>query len=327
MPVVGSQRPNSFDSMHVQRGQIGPGAAALVLVLHPHGLARAGRQGSGARARAPECWSSRRRRRRIRPHATPAPARCRAYRSRMRPALAWNCGSRGKIQQRCCQGRIASSCSQRQTVLSLIRATNRGARLAAPRRPRSTATAAARRLAGNSQASALISTTSSGGKSPGATRAGPFFQARQSLLVEALSPHADHLAPGIQSGGDLIVAHPLGRHENHLGPLDLEVRQRILCRPRLNSPASSADRWMTYGLLLGMREPSARFGQDAIRDRTYQPYTLVYLRNRVLRAAIPASVWHNPSCSSRPSRSFSRSATSMISRCNCFCRLTFRAVA
>ena len=36
----------------------------------------------------------------------------------MRAALAWNCGSRGNIQQRCCQGRIASSCGHRSTVTS-----------------------------------------------------------------------------------------------------------------------------------------------------------------------------------------------------------------
>jgi hypothetical protein len=32
-------------------------------------------------------------------------------------------GSRGKIQERCCQGLIASADSQRQTVTSLIRST------------------------------------------------------------------------------------------------------------------------------------------------------------------------------------------------------------
>jgi predicted transcriptional regulator len=37
-------------------------------------------------------------------------------RSRIRPALAVNAGSRGKIHERCCQGLIASSESQRQTV-------------------------------------------------------------------------------------------------------------------------------------------------------------------------------------------------------------------
>jgi hypothetical protein len=79
-------------------------------------------------------------------------------------------------------------------------------------------------VAGSSQASALISTTSSGGKSPGSTRAGSFFQARQSLLVETLAPKTDHFAAGIQAQGNLVIAHALGRHQNHLGPLDLEVR-------------------------------------------------------------------------------------------------------
>src|SRR3972149_122346 len=52
------------------------------------------------------------------------PPKTRSYRSRMREALAAKSGSRGKIQQRCCHGRIASSESQRQTVLSLILATS-----------------------------------------------------------------------------------------------------------------------------------------------------------------------------------------------------------
>jgi hypothetical protein len=38
----------------------------------------------------------------------------------MRPAFAVNSGSRGKIQQRCCHGRIASSLSQRHPVQSLM---------------------------------------------------------------------------------------------------------------------------------------------------------------------------------------------------------------
>src|SRR5512145_692519 len=79
-------------------------------------------------------------------------------------------------------------------------------------------------VAGNSQASALILTTSSGGKSPRSTRAGSFFQARQSLPVEALAPQTHHFAARIQAHGDLVVAHALGGHQNHLGPLDLEVR-------------------------------------------------------------------------------------------------------
>ena len=38
----------------------------------------------------------------------------------MRPALAVNAGSRGKIQERYCHGLIASSDSQRQTVIPEI---------------------------------------------------------------------------------------------------------------------------------------------------------------------------------------------------------------
>src|SRR5215472_5037053 len=47
------------------------------------------------------------------------PFQRRWYKSKMRPALASNCGSRGKIQQRCCHGRMASSFSHRQMVVSL----------------------------------------------------------------------------------------------------------------------------------------------------------------------------------------------------------------
>src|SRR6266705_3074807 len=46
----------------------------------------------------------------------------------MRPALVSKSGSRGKIQQRCCQGRMASSFSHRQMVVSLREAVNPQAR-------------------------------------------------------------------------------------------------------------------------------------------------------------------------------------------------------
>src|SRR6187431_77747 len=159
------------------------------------------------------------------------PCQHRAYRSRMRPALTWKCGSRGKIQQRCCHGRIASSCSHRQTVLALMRAT----------RPECCAYCATSEtlsrdsgkpsVAGNSQASALISTVSSGGKSPGTSRAGSFVEARQSILEEALAPLADHLAARIEPSRNLVVVHAFGRHQDHLGANDFEIRQRISSRP------------------------------------------------------------------------------------------------
>jgi hypothetical protein len=55
-----------------------------------------------------------------------------------------------------------------------------------------------------------MSTTSSGGKSPGPTRAWALVQAGEAFLKETLAPHADDLAPGVQTGGDLIVAQTLG---------------------------------------------------------------------------------------------------------------------
>ena len=226
-------------------GQVSPGAAPRVLVLHAHRLAGFGRQDwDGLRSRAwmlvfssVEMTNSSSRR--------GLPCQRRSYRSRMRPALSWKCGSRGKIQQRCCHGRIASSCSQRHTVLSLMRATS-------PERSAWRATSAALSrdrgrpsVAGSSQASALISTVSSGGKGPRASRAGSFFQARQSLLEEALAPPADDLASRVQAGGDLVVVPALGGHEDHLGPNDLEIRQRILPHPTLQLLSLIDDRWMT----------------------------------------------------------------------------------
>src|SRR5437763_1834104 len=45
------------------------------------------------------------------------PFQMRWYKSKMPPALASKSGSRGKIQQRCCQGRMASSLSHRQMTV------------------------------------------------------------------------------------------------------------------------------------------------------------------------------------------------------------------
>lgn len=50
------------------------------------------------------------------------------------------------------------------------------------------------RVAGSSQASALICTTSSGGKDPGAARARALFKPLYSLMEEALAPQAHHVA-------------------------------------------------------------------------------------------------------------------------------------
>src|SRR4030042_820740 len=84
----------------------------------------------------------------------------------MRDALAAKKGSRGKIQHRCCQGLIASSESQRQTVLALIRATSPVRRASAATSVTLIRESGIPRDAGSSQAMALTWTTSSGGKNP-----------------------------------------------------------------------------------------------------------------------------------------------------------------
>jgi hypothetical protein len=74
----------------------------------------------------------------------------------------------------------------------------------------------------------LTCTTSSGGKNPGAARARQFVQAGEAVFEETLPPHADDLAPGVESGGDLIVGQAFGGKQDHSGADDLEIRQRIL---------------------------------------------------------------------------------------------------
>src|SRR4030067_2250098 len=115
----------------------------------------------------------------------------------MREALAAKKGSRGKIQQRYCQGLIAPSESQRQTVLSLIRATSPVRRASAARSVTLILESGIPRDAGSSQAMALTWTTSSGGKNPRAAGAGVLVKPRDALLGETNSPPLEHLPPNI----------------------------------------------------------------------------------------------------------------------------------
>src|SRR6266852_4474035 len=123
----------------------------------------------------------------------------------MRVAFMAKSGSRGKIQVRCCHGRIASSWSHRHTVLSLMVATR-------PQRCASrTMSAVLRRergkprVAGSSHARALIWTTTSGGKSSGATRAGALLQARQAFLEETLAPQTDDISSDGECRRDCVI--------------------------------------------------------------------------------------------------------------------------
>jgi hypothetical protein len=77
---------------------------------------------------------------------------------------------------------------------------------------------------------ALICTTSSGGENPGPPRARAFFEPGQAFVEEAFAPEADHIATHGERGSDVIIGQAFGGEQNHSGPDDLEVWQRILSR-------------------------------------------------------------------------------------------------
>jgi len=77
---------------------------------------------------------------------------------------------------------------------------------------------------GDSQASALTCTTTSGGKRPGASRPWPLFQAGQPFIEEAFAPHANHFPTCIQPSADLIITQPLSRQKHHSGAQYKKIR-------------------------------------------------------------------------------------------------------
>lgn len=121
------------------------------------------------------------------------------------PALRAKSGSRGKIQLRWHQGRIASSESQRHTVVSPIAATSpraTAARQISPVLSRESGRPCSR---GSSHAKALIAITTPGGKAGRPAVSRLFLQAGQALLEEALAPLADDLAGRVQARRDLVI--------------------------------------------------------------------------------------------------------------------------
>src|SRR5581483_6425648 len=128
---------------------------------------------------------------------------------------------------------MASSLSQRQTVAPEI----------SQQMPRATASRAISRLErrasgrpcspGSPHASARTSARTSGGKGRRATPARALLEAGDALLVEALAPHGDHLAAGVETRSDLVVCEPLGGQEHHLRAHHIPIRQRIPARPLL----------------------------------------------------------------------------------------------
>src|SRR6266851_5647637 len=145
----------------------------------------------------------------------------------MRPAFSSKSGSRGKIQHRCCQGRMASSLSHLQIVVSLTVAKRPERRTCEPSSARLHRDRGRPSLAGSSQAMALTRTTTSGGKDPGASGSWAVIETPEALLEEALSPHADDLASCGEVVCDSVIGEALVSQQDHLGADDLIIRQRI----------------------------------------------------------------------------------------------------
>jgi hypothetical protein len=128
---------------------------------------------------------------------------------------------------------MASAESHRQMVVSEIEATipcSMAARARSGACQRASGTPLA---AGSSHASALIATTTSGGKDRGPPGSWSLLEPEQALLVEPLAPLGDDLAGSAQPGGDLVVGHPLGGQQHDLGSCHVAVRRGIAPDARL----------------------------------------------------------------------------------------------
>src|SRR5207244_4694651 len=200
----------------------------------------------------------------------------------MCPALAAKSGSRGKIHVRCCQGRMASSLSHRHTVLSLMVATMPERCASRTRSPMLSRDSGTPSVAGSSHARALIWTTTSGGKKPGAARAGALLQAVQAFVEEPFSPQTDHVASHRQRGRDGVVGPPVGGQQDHLGPEDSKIWQRIL-------PGASQQRLRLLPRQLDLlwalpRHPVPSSADETVAEKRAagKDYTLPYLCGLVL---------------------------------------------
>src|SRR5436309_8802272 len=200
----------------------------------------------------------------------------------MRPALAAKAGSRGKIQVRCCQGRMASSWSHRHTVVSLMVATMPERWASRTRSPMLRRESGKPRVAGSSHARALIWTTTSGGKKPGAARARSLLQAVQAFVEEPFAPQTDHVASHRQRGRDGVVGPPVGGQQDHLGPEDGKIWQRIL-------PGASLQRLRFLPRQLEVvwalpRHPVPSSADETVAEKRARgkDFTLPYLCGRVL---------------------------------------------
>ena len=152
------------------------------------------------------------------------PSQTPSYKSRTRPAFSANRGSLGKIQVRWYQGRMASSDSQRQSVVFPMDATS-------PLRMVSSRMSAILirdsgnfNSVGSSHAKALIATTTSGGKARRAASPVALLKAFQSAFEKSFPPLAYDLEGRVQPGGDLLILHVLSRVERDFSPDYVDIR-------------------------------------------------------------------------------------------------------
>jgi hypothetical protein len=54
-----------------------------------------------------------------------------------------------------------------------------------------------------------------------------FFQTGETVGKEAFAPQRNDFTASVQSLGNLVVGHAIGRMEDHPGSLNLKIRQRI----------------------------------------------------------------------------------------------------
>jgi hypothetical protein len=77
---------------------------------------------------------------------------------------------------------------------------------------------------GNWHASALISTTISGGKNSRSSAPRSFFQTAEAFVEEAFTPLRYDLSGQVQPLADLFVEQALGSKEDNLGLHDITIR-------------------------------------------------------------------------------------------------------
>src|SRR6478736_10279889 len=148
----------------------------------------------------------------------------------MRPALMAKAGSRGNIQHRCCHGRSASWLSHRQSVVPLMWAT-RPWSMASRRNSLSDQCAKGKpRREGNSQANALISTMTLGGKARRSPAARVFFEPGQALKMKTATPFADDLTRRVEPCRDRVIGHSFTRQQHDLGANHIPVAGRVAPR-------------------------------------------------------------------------------------------------